>query len=300
MQDEDNDSFLVTPCWIYSRVEMVKKVKGLCFSYSLSAAIRDLSIQLLDSIPCENMVQSQSNMKVLVLTSLLISCKMLETTGFSLDQFEANRAEVLAFEPEFLCILQFDIDPLNTPSFILDHLAQHWAMVIELKNIRDILQSAEMLIGKVWLAEESLDFSPVVLAIMAMLFAIGKEVTDTSQKPLLKSFMAFAKSYFNNSLEDVVLLPQQLEGRVAMSESSNLLGNCLSTFERIIKMQDERMPQMPTPTGISDELTNISLLRLDTQQRQKNNPSSSSSSSSSTSLPRKRRRESICQKLPFV
>ena len=181
------------PMPVLGRREAILLLKNVRELYSLSDESRDLAVQLFDSYLARLDQGADLDVQTLILSCVAISSKLLDSSFPSFDALPFSHAEIFLLEQRVLSTLQFLVFPTQTPSFLAHHLIHKWPKAV---RVPSLVHSCDMLIGKFWEYEKSASFAPAVVAITAILLAIGKEIpSKNAQVRMLCDFMAFLNTY---------------------------------------------------------------------------------------------------------
>ena len=203
----------------FNSILFLKEVREFCF---LSDESRDLAVQLFDAYFALRPEEPGIDNRIVIMSCLMISTKLLDSSQLPLGILPVlSPTDICHYEFRVLSTLKFNVLPLQTPSFLSRRLIELWPHSVDMPLL---VPSCDVLIGKFWEHEKSVSFSPAVIAVTAVLLAIGKVVPSAeSRLHLCHNFISSIHSLELESLHPIESIKLDLNTRD--------LNRCLDVFE---------------------------------------------------------------------
>jgi hypothetical protein len=234
---------------VYVRLKAVQLMKKIVSHYEISGETRDLAIQLLDQFTALATFSSSDHIRIGVVSCLILSSKMIDVCSLRMELFQATFCsdDISRFESEFLVLVHYNIKPTNTPSCIARHLTSIWP---NYEKYPALEKSSEMLIGKFWEHDASAHFSPVIVAIVSILLAIGKEIPNSPQSAALHDFLTFVRYYLVDGKSSLnSFYPMFLIDTLTFDDKD--LNRCLQAFQSLSSSKESTFTSLRTVSPIS-------------------------------------------------
>lgn len=171
----------------FLRAYGIRWMLKLCVKADLSTDTRDTSVQVFDKFLSLSLLENSISLadtqfvSLAAAASVVLSSKMHDSLPLRMSEFaKFNLNELVAFEQRILFRLDYDIVPLGTPISFVRHLLEI-GYVNDVKLEQALCSESSILIGMYWESNDSLLYSPAVIAFASLVIAFSKFALDCSE-----------------------------------------------------------------------------------------------------------------------